>query len=92
MAKYKIIPTHGFTKDVRQAAKEKKDIQKLTETISRLAEGKPLDAKYKDHALHGFTDGRRECHIQPDWLLVYRIDKGILTLFLIATGSHSDLF
>ncbi len=92
MAKYDIIPTHRFAKDIRQATKRGLDIQLLSDLISELSEGKPLDVKYRDHALRGYSDGRRECHIQPDWLLVYRVAQKQLTLYLLATGSHSDLF
>ena len=57
-----------------------------------LAEQKKLEDKYQDHGLSGEYKGFRECHIEPDWLLVYRIDEDVLELFLFRTGSHSDLF
>ena len=57
-----------------------------------LAEQKKLEDKYRDHGLSGEYKGFRECHIEPDWLLVYRIDEDVLELFLFRTGSHSDLF
>ncbi len=60
--------------------------------VNELATGKVLDAKYHDHALNGTYKGYRECHIKPDWLLIYYIENDILTLTLSRTGSHSDLF
>lgn len=81
-----------FKKDLKRVIKRGHDITKLESVVNRLAQGKPLAAKYKDHALTGNWIGFRECHIEPDWLLVYRIDNGILVLTLTRTGSHSDLF
>ena len=68
------------------------DLSKLQKVIEILAEEKTLPAKYKDHSLTGIYQDFRECHILPDWLLIYRIDKDILTLVLSRTGTHSDLF
>lgn len=67
-----------------------KDLKK--QSIEILAEEKTLPAKYKDHSLTGIYQDFRECHLLPDWLLIYRIDKDILTLVLSRTGTHSDLF
>lgn len=69
-------------------------MSKLTEIVNRLANGEQLDPKNRDHALINNLrfKNRRECHIEPDWLLVYRIDDDKLIFFLIETGSHSDLF
>jgi mRNA interferase YafQ len=64
----------------------------LDYTVQQLASGIPLPGKYRDHALSGNWTGYRECHITPDWLLVYRIKNDILVLMLTRTGSHSDLF
>ena len=65
----------------------------LIETVvNTLASGNVLEAKHKDHALSGEFIGCRECHITPDWLLIYEIDKGQLLLYLTRTGTHSDLF
>ena len=65
----------------------------LIETVvNTLASGNVLEAKYKDHALSGNFIGCRECHISPDWLLIYEIDNGELILYLMRTGTHSDLF
>lgn len=67
------------------------DISLLDKVIERLAQGEALEEKYKDHALTGNFVGFRECHIKPDWLLIYLIEENILTLTLVNTGSHSDL-
>ena len=64
----------------------------LDETLETLAQEKPLSPNHKDHALFGPYTGFRECHILPDWLLIYKIDKGSLILTAARTGSHSDLF
>lgn len=68
------------------------DINFLKEIVTKLANGEPLDAKYKDHQLSGNWIGHRECHIQPDWLLIYRYEDDVLVLTLARTGTHSDLF
>lgn len=67
-------------------------MNKIKNVIEKLANGEILEAKYRDHLLTGDYSGFRECHIQPDWLLVYQIDNGQLVLFLARTGTHSDLF
>ena len=64
----------------------------ITEAIKKLAAGKKLEEKHKDHPLKGNLEGYRECHITPDWLLIYKIDRGELILFLTRTGTHSDLY
>lgn len=64
----------------------------LKDIILKLGNGIPLDEKYKDHELKGDWDGFRECHIQPDWLLIYLVEDDILTLTLVDTGTHADLF
>ena len=68
------------------------NITLLKDIITKLANGEPLDARHKDHPLSGDWIGHRECHIQPDWLLIYRIENDILVLTLSRTGTHSDLF
>ena len=67
------------------------DLTLLEEVVDDLRQGKILDKKYRDHALKGNRKGFRECHIQPDWLLIYLIENDILTLTLVDTGTHSDL-
>lgn len=90
--KYEIVPSNQFKKDLRLAQKRGYDLDKIKNVISDLASGKTLDAKYKDHRLTGNHGEYRECHIQPDWLLVYQIYEDRLILFLSRTGTHSDLF
>lgn len=83
-----------FKRDYKQAVKRGCDIKLLEEVIAMLAEEKALPPKYKDHSLKDSKEykGVRECHIEPDWLLVYKIIKDTLVLQLLRTGSHSDLF
>lgn len=90
--KYKVTPSRKFKKDYSLAQKRGYNITKLTEVVKMLANGETLPAKYKDHPLTGNFAGRRECHIEPDWLLVYEIYDDDLILYLFRTGSHSDLF
>ena len=87
-----IKPTSRFQKDVKRAQKRGYDMALLTEIIKQLAAGEPLPAKNLNHALSGNFAGCRECHITPDWLLIYEISHGELTLCLTRTGTHSDLF
>ncbi len=83
-----------FKKDYKLALKRGLDSSELEKTIELLAAEEPLPPQYKDHALVNSKryKGMRECHIQPDWLLVYKIDKDVLVLSLVRTGTHSDLF
>ena len=81
-----------FKKDYKLAIKRGLKIELLEEVINSLANGVPLPEKNKDHELTGDWVGHRECHIQPDWLLIYRIEDNVLVLTLARTGSHSDLF
>ena len=88
---YSAIRTTKFKKDVKRLAKRGKDIDKLTAVIKLLAAGEKLPPKYRDHALTGNRQGLRDCHIEPDWVLIYKIDHDVLVLLLTETGSHSDL-
>lgn len=90
--KYEIRFTNQFKSDIKKAKKQKKDIAALMKVVSSLASGETLDEKYKDHALVGNYNGMRECHIQPDWLLIYQKNDSLLVLVLYRVGSHSDLF
>ena len=90
--KYEIRFTTQFKKDIKLAKKQGKDIDKLFEVVEHLANGEALEDKYRDHDLSGNYKGCRECHIEPDWLLIYEVDNGILILMLYRVGSHSDLF
>ena len=88
----KIVPSNQFKKDVKLAQKRGLNLNKLANIINRLASQETLEAKYHDHNLEGKYSLFRECHIEPDWLLIYRIDNNMLELYLIRTGTHSDLF
>ena len=90
--KLEIVPSNQFKKDLKLVQKRGLDLSKLSLVISSLANGDPLDPKFKDHQLIGDYLGFRECHVAPDWLLIYKIDNGKLLLFLARTGSHSDIF
>jgi mRNA interferase YafQ len=90
--KYEVKPTGAFKKDLKQVQKQGKKIEKLYQVISKLANGEPLEKRYCDHALTGNYQGARECHIEPDWLLVYKVYEDVLVLALTRTGSHSEIF
>ena len=81
-----------FKKDYKRIVKRGYDIRLLEEVISILANQEPLPEKFRDHSLLGKYTGCRECHITPDWLLIYEIDGDELILYLTRTGAHSDLF
>ena len=89
---YTVKPTIKFAKDLKHTEKRGYKIVLLTEVIKKLAAGKKLEEKYQDHPLKGNYHGCRECHITPDWLLIYKIAKAKLILYLTRTGTHSDLF
>ncbi len=89
---YEVKFTTRFKKDYKIIQKRNLDIELLHTVISLLAEGKALPDHYKDHALTGNYQGARECHIKPDWLLIYNIYDDVLVLELMRTGTHSDLF
>ncbi len=89
---YKVKFTGQFKKDLKLAKKQGKNLDKLFDVIETLEKGKKLDKKYKDHSLSGEYKGTRECHIEPDWLLVYEIMNDVLVLMLYRLGSHSELF
>lgn len=82
--------TTQFRRDLKLQKKRGYDMEKLEPVLEKLVSGYPLDEKYRNHKLTGNYADRWECHIEPDWLLIYRITK--TTLFLERTGSHSDLF
>lgn len=92
--KYKINYTNNFKKQHKKMKKQGKDLNKLYEVINKLSKGEQLEEKYKNHKLvndKNFKDCS-ECHIEPNWLLIYKIEDDELILLLFATGSHSDLF
>lgn len=88
----KIRYSSQFKKDYRSIVKRGYDVKFFEEVLYLLVEEKPLPAKHLDHPLAGNYRGHRECHITPDWLLIYKVEKDILTLSLTRTGTHSDLF
>ena len=87
-----IVLSNQFKRDLKLANKRGLDLKILSDVVDTLSQEQPLAEKYRDHELSGKYRGFRECYIEPDWLLVYRIDHGALELFLFRTGSHSDLF
>ena len=89
--KYEIKRSSRFKRDYKRIKKRGYDLNLLESVIKLLAKGEVLPAEYKDHALIGDLKGFRECHILPDWLLVYRVNESILILTLTRTGTHSDL-
>ena len=89
---YGITMTFQYKKDLKLIVKQGKNLKKLERIIYLIATAQPLPPKCKNHKLIGNFDNSFECHIEPDWLLIYRIDNNILILSLLRTGSHSDLF
>ena len=90
--KYRIVPSTKFKKDLKLIIKRGYNISLLDAVVEILANGEPLSEKYRDHAVSGNFAGCRECHITPDWLLVYELSDAELLLYLTRTGTHSDLF
>ena len=91
-SKYTVKPTSQFKKDYKLAMKRGLDISLLEDIIAKLALGESLPEKNRDHALNGNWNGYQECHILPDWLLIYKLEDNILILTLARTGTHSNLF
>lgn len=87
-----ILWTSQFRKDYKRLKKRNAPLEALERVIDLLAMGEPLPPEYRDHALSGTYAGYRDCHIAPDWILLYKIDHGRLVLTLVRTGTHSDLF
>ena len=85
-----IFQTSQFKKDFKRIKKQGKDLNKLKEVVNATANSAALEERHRDHALSGNWAGSRDCHIEPDWILIYRVDGEFL--FLERTGSHSDLF
>lgn len=85
-----IYQTNQFKKDLKRLKRREKKIEKLKEVVGRLSQDIELEERYRDHALSNNWAGSRDCHIEPDWVLIYRSEKEIL--FLERTGSHNDLF
>lgn len=89
---YELLKTSRFKAGVKLARKRGQDISLLENVIEKLRLDQPLDAKHRNHELSGNFKGVWECHIQPDWLLLYLKDNGVLVLTLVDTGTHSDIF
>lgn len=89
---YKIVYTNRMKRDARLMKRRVRDMGKLVNVLSLLAGGNPLPVQYKDHQLSGNLQDFRECHIEPDWLLMYQIHEDTLILSATATGSYADLF
>ena len=92
MIKYTIKHTSQFKIDYKLAKKRHLNVELLKDVVTKLADGEMLPEKYKDHSLSGKWSGHRECHLTPDWLLIYRYEEDVLVLTLVRTGTHSDLF
>ena len=90
--KYTVNNTSAFKKDYKRIKKRGLDLSKLHRAVELLANGEPLPESMRDHALTGNWDQHRECHLAPDWLLIYQIYENVLILELTRTGSHADLF
>ena len=90
--KYELVLTGKFKKGLKLAKKRGLDLKLLEDIVDKLQNGIPLEEKYHDHELKGKFKGFRECHIQPDWLLLYLIEADVLVLTLVDTGTHSDMF
>ena len=89
---YIVKYTSAYKKSYKLMIKRGLDMSALDFVVNQIRCGKKLDEKYRDYALSGIYEGFRECHIKPDWLLIYLIEDNILTLTLVDTGTHSDLF
>lgn len=89
---YKIVYTNRMKKDAKLMKKRGKDLNKLVNVLFLLSTGNPLPIQYRDHQLTGNLHDFRECHIEPDWLLMYQIFENTLILSATATGNHADLF
>ena len=90
---YQPVYTRQFKKDIKRIEKSgSRDIEKLKAIIKILTEGKQLSLSYRDHKLRGDYTGHRECHIEPDWLLVYKINAQKNMIIFIRTGSNADIF
>ena len=87
-----IVPSNQFRRDLKLAKKRGCKMERLRDVVNMLACEQKLDEKYRDHGLTGNYSGFRECYVEPDWLLIYRISQDALALFLFRTGTHSDLF
>ena len=90
--KYELILTGKFKKSLKLAKKRGLNLELLNSVVTKLQNDIPLEDKFFDHELKGNYQGFRECHVQPDWLLIYLKENDVLTLTLVDTGTHADLF
>jgi mRNA interferase YafQ len=90
MGRMNVAQTKQFKKDVKRMRKRGKDLEKIKAVIDLLVAGEPLPPKNRDHKLGGNWIGRRDCHVEPDWILIYKLTED--ELLLERTGTHSDLF
>ena len=88
----KIVTSNKFLKDLKTARSRGLDLSLLQDVVEKLARQEKLEEKYRDHALSGIYSDFRECHVKPNWLLIYSIDNDELELLLFRNGTHSDLF
>jgi len=89
--KYTPYYTNRIKRQLKNLEKRGYDMSLFKDVVSMLLDGKPLPLKYRDHSLRGDKRGYRDCHIQPDWVLIYKINKDVLTLVLSETGTHADI-
>ena len=89
---YNVKFTSAYKRSYKLMRKRNLDVSLLNDVVDQLRQGKSLAPKYHDHDLTGNLKGFRECHIKPDWLLIYLIENDILTLTLVDTGTHADVF
>ena len=89
--KYDIVATSAFRKDIKRLRRQGADMAKLDAVVEKIANGETLDEKYRDHPLKNNRKGFRDCHIEPDWVLIYKLDGDVLVLTLTRTGSHAEL-
>lgn len=87
-----VVYTNSFSRDLKRVVRRGKDPKKIAAAIDLLCSGQPLPASFRDHALSGNYAGFRDCHIEPDLVLVYRVNAGQLQLICVRIGTHSDLF
>jgi mRNA interferase YafQ len=89
--KYRIKRTSRFGKDIKRLVRQGKDLALLDAVVTDIAAGKTLGPRYRDHPLTGRWKGFRDCHVTPDWVLLYKLEDQILTLTLTRSGSHAEL-
>ncbi len=89
---FTLKPSTKFEKDLKRVRRRGWKMALLTDIVRELVAGKKLSEKHRDHDLAGNFAGLRECHIEPDWLLIYEVDRENFILYLVRTGSHSDLY